>query len=105
MVKKDIGEMSVDEIQAYLKERKETEAKERHRKALTAKAEVEAYVQKKYGLTLREIFTVSETLPARRQYKNPQDGSVYSYSGRGKVPGWLKGPDGKPNAQYEVKSN
>src|SRR4051812_46890728 len=106
MVKKDITNMTVEEIAAYLQERKGNEAKERHQKAIAAKVELEEYCQKKYGLTLAQVFTASDKPPSeRKQYKHPENGSLYSYSGRGKVPGWLKGSDGKPNAQYEVKSN
>lgn len=102
---KDISQMTVEEIAAYLKERKENEAKDNWEKAVKAKAELEAYCIKTYNLTLAEIFTTPDKMPERKQYKNPQDGSLYSYSGRGKVPAWLKGSDGKPNAEYEVKSN
>ena len=103
--KKDISEMSVEEIAAYLKDRKENEAKETWEKAVKAKVELEAYCQKKYGLTLAQIFTTPDKMPEKKQYKNPQTGELYVYSGKGKVPAWLKGADGKPNQDYVVKSN
>jgi hypothetical protein len=103
--KQDINSMTVEEIAAYLKARKETEAKDNWEKAVKAKAELEVYCKDKYGLSLAEIFTTPDKMPERKQYKNPEDGSIYAYSGRGKIPAWLKGSDGKPNAQFEVKSN
>ena len=103
MAKKDISQMSVEEIASYLQERKEQESREKREKALAAKAELEEYCQKKYGISLAQVYTASDKETTRRQFKNPADGSIYSYSGRGKVPGWLKGADGKPNLQYEVK--
>jgi len=103
VAKQDINEMSIEEIASRLQERIEQEAKEKRAKALAAKAELEEYCQKKYRMSLAYIYTISDKEPTRRQFKNPADGSIYSYSGRGKVPGWLKGPDGKPNVQYEVK--
>ena len=105
MVKTDITKMTVEEIAAFLQEKKQKDVVEKHQKALKAKKELEAYCQEKYGLTLQEVFTVSDKAPERKQYKNPENGSVYSYSGRGKVPAWLKGEDGKPNPQFEVRSN
>jgi hypothetical protein len=105
MVKKDINNMTVEEIATYLQERKEQEIKDRQEKAIRAKAELEAYCQEKYGLTLAQVFTASDKVQTRKQYQNPEDKKLYSYSGRGKVPGWLKGTDGKPNPQFEVKSN
>ncbi|KYK47672.1 hypothetical protein A1D31_30110 [Bradyrhizobium liaoningense] len=103
MVKKDISEMSLEEIAAYLQERKENEAKERHAKAIKAKEELEGYCQKKYGLTLAQIFTASDKPPSERKtYKNPTTGETWTYSGRGKVAAWAKGRDGKPNPEYEV---
>jgi hypothetical protein len=74
----------------------------KHQKAVKAKKELEAYCQDKYGLTLQEVFTVSDKLPERKQYKHPDTGTIYSYSGRGKVPKWLQGPDGKPNPDYRA---
>jgi hypothetical protein len=41
----------------------------------------------------------------RKTYKNPADGKLYTCSGKGKVPGWLKGVDGKPRPDLEHKSN
>jgi hypothetical protein len=102
MVKTDITKMSVEEIAAYLQEKKQRDVLERHHKALKAKKELEAYCQEKYGLTLQEVFTVSDKAPERKQYKNPADGSIYVYSGRGKVPRWLQGQDGKPNPDYQA---
>lgn len=99
---KDINSMTVEEIAAYLENRKEQEVRERHERAVRAKGELESYCQEKYGLTLAEIFTTPEKMPERRQYQHPQTGEVYAYSGRGKVPTWLRGADGKPNTAYEV---
>jgi hypothetical protein len=104
MVKTDITKMTVEEITAYLQEKKQRDVVERHQKAVKAKKELEAYCQEKYGLTLQEVFTVSDKLPERKQYKNPQTGEPYTYSGKGKVPGWLKGGDGKPNPEFEIIS-
>lgn len=105
-ISKDINSMSLEEIAAYLQDRKEQEARERHEKALKAKAELEAYCQEKYGLTLAQVYTASDKpLAERKQYKNPETGEVWAYSGRGKVAAWAKGADGKPNPAYEVKSN
>lgn len=105
MIKKDISDMTVEEIAAYLKDRRENEAKEAWERAVKAKAELDAHCQKKYGLTLAQVFTTPDKMPERKQYKNPADGSLYSYSGKGKIPAWLKGADGKPNLDYAVKSN
>lgn len=105
MAKKDISQMSVEEITAYLQERKVAEARDRHERAIKAKAELEQYCQERYGLTLAQIFTASDKMPAQRQYKNPQTGEIWTYSGKGKVAGWAKGSDGKPNPELEVKSN
>ena len=102
MVKTDITKMTASEIEEYLKEKKAREITENREKALKAKRELEAYCQEKYGLTLQQVFTVSGKIPERKQYKDPHSGALYTYSGRGKVPAWLRGADGKPNPQYEV---
>ena len=72
---------------------------------MKAKAELEAYCLKKYGISLAAIFTASADAKGPTNYRNPENGSIYTYSGRGKVPGWLQGPDKKPNPAYEVRSN
>lgn len=106
MSKTDITQMTAQEIKEYLQQREEEAAKKLRENVGKWKEELEAHCQKKYGVSLATIFTASSKPPAeRKQYKHPEDGSLYSYSGRGKVPGWLKGQDGKPNPQYEVKSN
>jgi hypothetical protein len=104
MTKTSINRMSLEEIAAYLERRKQRDIQEKHQKALKAKKELGAYCQRKYGLTLQEIFTASDKAPEKKLYRNPDDGSIYSYSGRGKLPGWLKGPDGKPNKSFEVRA-
>ncbi|WP_247498330.1 hypothetical protein [Bradyrhizobium sp. 149] len=100
---KDINSMTLEEISAYLQDRKEQETRERHQKAIKAKAELEAYCQEKYGLSLAQVYTASDKPPSeRKQYKHPETGEIWAYSGRGKVAAWAKGPDGKPNPDYEV---
>jgi hypothetical protein len=54
--KKDISQMTVEEIDAYLKERKENEMMEIWGKAVKAKEELEKYCQDKYGLTLAQVY-------------------------------------------------
>ena len=104
MTKTSITRMTVEEIAAYLEQKKQSDVREKHQKALKAKQELGAYCQRKYGLTLQQVFTASDKAPQWKQYKNPQNGSLYNYSGRGKLPTWLKGPDGKPNKGLEVKA-
>lgn len=103
MVKTDITQMTAQEIKEYLEQREEEAAQKLRENAAKWKEELEAHCQKKYGVSLASIFTASSNPPkAPRKFKNPKDGSTYTYSGRGKVPEWLKGSDGKPNPQYEV---
>ena len=97
---RDIASMTEAEIQDYLKQRKAEQAKIVAQKGVEARKDVEAYLQKKWGLTLSQVWMAGSTQP--KTYKNPADGSVYTYSGRGKVPAWLKNGDGKPNAEYEI---
>jgi hypothetical protein len=103
MVRTDITKMTAAEIAAFLQEKKQRDGQEKHARALKAKKELEAYCQAKYGLTLQQVFTVSDKVPEHRQFKDPHSGDLYTYSGRGKVPAWLRGPDEKPDPQYEVK--
>jgi DNA-binding protein H-NS len=104
-VKTDISQMTDAEIQEYLKQRKVQQANLVREKGVQAKAELETYCMKKYGMSLAAIFTASANGVGPKTYKNPESGSLYTYSGRGKVPGWLQGPDKKPNPAYEVRSN
>jgi hypothetical protein len=104
LISKNINEMSDEEIAAFVRARKENQAKDNWEKAVKAKAELETYCKEKYGLSLAEIFTVSDKMPQKRLYQHPDNGWTYSYSGRGKVPAWLKGPDGKPRSEWEVKT-
>src|SRR5215475_496040 len=106
--KTDITQMTDAEIAEYMKARKIQTAKLVAEKGKKAKEELEGYCLKKYGLSLQQIYTSGGEGP--KTYKNPHNGETYIYSGRGKVPGWLKiGGDGddanKPNPHYEVKSN
>ena len=102
--KTDITQMTESEIQEFLKVRKMQQAKVAAEKGKEARKDVEAYLQKKWGLTLAQVWMAGSNMTSRT-FKNPTTGDLYVYSGRGKVPGWLKGPDDKPNTAYEVKTN
>jgi len=103
--KTDISTMTDTEIAEYLKQRKDQQARIAAEKGPEARKDVEQYLQKKYGLTLAQVWLSNGKVPERKTYKNPADNSTYTYSGKGKVPAWLKGHDGKPNSAYEVKTN
>src|SRR5260370_36166351 len=106
MAKTDITTMTTQEIEQYLQDQKEHAAKHLRENGAKSKEELEAHCQKKYGVSLGAIFTASSNPPkAPRKFKNPKDGSIYTYSGRGTVPAWLKGSDGKPNLEMEILSN
>jgi hypothetical protein len=105
MVKTDITKMTAQEIKDYLQQREEEAAKKLQQNAPKWKEELEAHCQDRYGVSLATIFTATTKPREVKQYRNPVDLKLYTYSGRGKVPAWLKGPDGKPNPQYEHKSN
>jgi DNA-binding protein H-NS len=106
MVKTDITQMTAQEIKEYLQQREQEAAKQLQQNAAKWKEELEAHCQKKYGVSLASIFTASSNPPKEpRKFKDPHSGHFYTYSGRGKVPAWLRGPDGKPNPQYEIISN
>ena len=102
--KTDITQMTQTEIEEYLKQRKIEQAKIAQQKGKEARKDVEAYLQKKYGLTLAQVWMAGSNIVSKT-YRNPADGKEYIYSGRGKVPGWLKGPDDKPNPAYLERSN
>jgi len=102
----DISQMTDAEIAAYMQMRKAEQAKLVRENGVKAKAELEQYCLKKYGMSLAAIFTASANSAGPKSYKHPETGQVYTYSGRGKVPVWLKEPGGKkPNPAYEVRSN
>src|SRR5215471_16232525 len=105
MAKTDITQMTESEIQEHLKLRKLEQAKVLREKGEQARKDVEAYCQKKWGLTLAQVWMAGGNFPEPKTYKNPANGSLYTYSGRGKVPEWLQGADKKPNPTYEVRSN
>ena len=100
----DITQMTETEIQEYLQQRKAEQAKLVALKGKEARKDVEAYCLKKHGLTLAQIWMAGSNIVSKT-YRNPADGKDYTYSGRGKVPEWLKGADNKPNPAYEVRSN
>ena len=100
----NINEMTDAEIAAFQQQRKAQQARLVAEKGKEARKDVERYIQQKWGLTLAQVWMANTNIVART-YRNPATGQTYVYSGRGKVPAWLKGPDDKPNAQYEVRSN
>src|SRR5258706_9047586 len=99
--KTDITQMSAAEIEEFLKQRKQEQAKLAALKGAEARKDVEAYCLKTHGLTLAQIW-MAGWFSEPKTYKNPASGETYTYSGRGKVPAWLKGPNDKPNALYLV---
>ncbi len=99
--KTDITQMTQSEIEDFLKQRKIQQAKVAQEKGKEARKDVEAYLQKKYGLTLAQVWMAGSNIVSRT-YKHPTTGETYVYSGRGKVPVWLKGTDNKPNPAYLV---
>jgi hypothetical protein len=102
--KTDITQMTQSEIEEHLKQRKIQQAKIAQEKGKEARKDVEQYLQKKYGLTLAQVWMSGSNIVSKT-YLNPANGQTYVYSGRGKVPTWLKGPNDKPNPAYEVKAN
>jgi len=104
-VRTDISKMTDGEIKEYLEQRKQLQAKLVREKGVAAKAELEKHCMEKYGISLAAIFTSSANGTGPKTYKNPEGGALYTYSGRGKVPGWLKGPDNKPNPAYLHQTN
>jgi DNA-binding protein H-NS len=103
----DINTMTDDQIAEFQKQRRIEKQKLAAEKGQQARKELEAYCQKKYGLTLQQIYAASGKTQELKTYRNPNDPDArpYTYSGRGKVPGWLKSANGKPNPLYEVKTN
>jgi H-NS histone family len=101
----DITKMSETEIQDYLRQRKVDQARIIAEKGKEARKDVENYCQQKWQLTLAQVWMAGDNYRAPKTYKNPTTGELYTYSGRGKVPVWLKGADNKPNPQYLVQSN
>ena|SRR5260370_22402800 len=99
--KTDITQMTQSEIEDFLKQRKIQQAKVAQEKGKEARKDVEQYLQKKYGLTLAQVWMAGSNIVSKT-YLNPATKETYTYSGRGKVPGWLKGPDNKPNPAYAV---
>jgi hypothetical protein len=102
--KVDITQMTESEIQEYLQQRKAQQAKIAQERGKEARKDVEAYLQKKYGLTLAQVWMAGSSFVSKT-YKHPTTGELWTYSGRGKVPAWLKGHDNKPNPAYVVNSN
>jgi hypothetical protein len=103
--KTDISQMTDQEIAAFLEQRKAEQAKLVRENGVKARAELEQYCLKKYNMSLAAIFTAGNKVLEHKTYKNPETGALYVYKGKGKVPGWLKGANKKPNAAYEVKAN
>jgi DNA-binding protein H-NS len=101
----DVSTLSVADIEALLRAKKEEQAKIAAEKGLEARKDVERYLQEKWGLTLTQVWMANGKPSVKKTYKNPADGKTYTYSGKGKVPAWLKDSNGKPNPAFEVKSN
>ena len=54
-------------------------------------------------MSLATIWMAGKT-PTARRYRNPENGAAYTYTGFGRVPEWLKGPDGKkPNPDFLIE--
>jgi DNA-binding protein H-NS len=83
--------------------RREAEARKVQEDGLRIKEELEGYCIKTYGLALRSIYMASKKAPEKKTYKNPEDGKLYVYSGKGKVPKWLWINDAnhKPNPRLK----
>lgn len=102
---RDIVQMTDLEIQEYMKERKAQQAQMIAQKGKEARKDVEAYCQKKWGLTLAQVWMAGDNYQGPKTYKNPANGETYVYSGRGKVPVWLQDQNKKPNSAYLVQTN
>lgn len=101
----DINTMTDAEIDAFRQQRKAQQAKLVAEKGKEARKDVEKYLQQKWGLTLAQVWMAGSNSLGPRTYRNPANGETYIYSGRGKVPAWLKDANGKPNPAYLVQSN
>jgi len=107
MAVKDITKMTDAEIAAYMQERKADQARLGAEKGKEARKDVENYCQQKWGLTLAQVWMAGDNYKGPQTYKHPTNGTLYTYSGRGKVPDWLwiSSEDHKPNPAYVHKSN
>jgi hypothetical protein len=99
-----LAKLSVQDLEQLLQNKKQEQARIAAEKGVEARKDVENYLKQKWGLTLAQIWMACSNMVSKT-YRNPENGQTYIYSGRGKVPGWLKGSDNKPNPAFEVKSN
>ena len=103
---KDITKMSAAEIEVYLAERKAEERKQALEKGEQARRELADYCQSKYGLSLKALgLSYKQPSKLAGTYKHPESGELFTYSGFGKVPAWLKGADKKPRQDYRHLAN
>jgi hypothetical protein len=98
------NELSIEELKALLKSKKEEAATEWQSEGYKIRKEVDAYVLKKYGKQLKEwgkkpadiYMCPNPDRPVRKgdTFKNPDPKAakpVWTYSGKGMLPDWLKG--------------
>lgn len=89
--RKLLNELSLKDLKKMVEQKEREEKDKLAERGLAIKQEVEAYVQKKYGLTLQQIFTASSK-PAKRPllYVNPETQEMFWYRHRGRLPDWVK---------------
>jgi DNA-binding protein H-NS len=100
-----LAKLSVQDIEQLLRNKKQEQARVAAERGKEARKDVEDYIAKKWGLTLAQVWMAGDNYQGPKTYLNPANKETYTYSGRGKVPAWLKDEHGKPNQAYLVKSN
>lgn len=111
--KVDVSTLSVSDIEAMLKAKKEEQKRIVAEQSTVARQDIEAMLKKKYGgLTLADLGLVQKKAkkpPVKTTYKNPKTGELYTYKGFGgiakDVKAWLCDKDGKRIKDFEVKTN
>lgn len=96
-----LSQLSIADIEQLLKTKKQEQTRLAALKGAEARKDVEKYCLDKHGLSLAQIW-MAGWFSEPKTYRNPKTGESYTYSGRGKVPEWLKGADGKPRADLAL---
>ena len=83
----DIDDLTTQELENLLKEKKRREANKLAEEGAKIREELAAYCLKKYKLPLATIFTAGK----RTEYKHPETGEVWKAGGaKNKKPEWVK---------------
>jgi DNA-binding protein H-NS len=81
-----VPEFTVEQLEQMLRAKKD----QARQNGPEMRKKLEAYCLKEFGMSLASVISSTRKAPTPKTFKNPANGELYTYPGKGKYPDWLQ---------------